>query len=84
MIQEMVLVIIQKQISIVIIENDCLYAIQAIKEDIKAPSLILNLIEDITVLTKAVKNISFIVIDQLINWLIGLPKRLIIINNFLS
>lgn len=59
-IREAVIAIILKQMSNVIIESDSLIAIQTIRWDIKPSTQILNLIEDIIVLIKAVKNVIFV------------------------
>lgn len=75
-IQEAVLTAIQKCLCNVIIESDSQLEIRAIIGDVKALSQISNIIKDIRIVTKAVRNLKFIiVIDMLISLLIGLLER---------
>lgn len=63
-----------------IVESNSLITTQAMKEDIKSPSQILNLIEDIIVLVKAVENIKLLYCNTSINKLVDkMLKRPILI-----
>lgn len=58
-VQETVLTAIQKWLSNVIIESNLRILIHAITGDIKAPSQISNIIGNIIILAKAIKNADF-------------------------
>lgn len=74
-IRESGLGIIQKRVSNIIIESDPWISIQTIKGHIKVPSQILNLIEDINVLAKAMENINVLYCSKSVNNLADRTKK---------
>lgn len=55
-----VAMIVQKEISNVIMENDSYIMFQAIRRETEPPSQIRNLVEDIIVFVKAIEHIKFL------------------------
>lgn len=74
-IREAIIAIIQKQLSKVIAESDSLIRIKAIGGDIYPPSQIMNVIEDIKIRAKVVKNIIFVYCSRSANVLTNLVGR---------
>lgn len=62
----------QKQMDQVVIESDSLVAEKAINREINPPRFIGNIVDDIKILTKTLRNIKFINCSRLANLLVNM------------